>query len=192
VQPGPTASIGGCFVCFAADDRAFAAAVLMCSGRVVGHALVTGRARVSYAPGLLALREGALLELAVRGLPQLPDLVLVNATGRDHPRRFGLASHLGMVLGVPTVGVTHRPLLARGAWPPADLGARAPLILDGEVVGAWVRTRAGVRPVTAHAGWLTSADTAAAVTLRTATRARTPEPLRRAREIARRARGRHR
>jgi deoxyribonuclease V len=191
-QPEPAASIGGCFVCFAADERAFAGAALLRSGRVLGHALVTGQAPVPYQPGLLALREGALLERALRRLPEPPDLVLVNATGRDHPRGFGLAAHLGMVLGLPTVGVTDRPLLARGGWPPAERGTSAPLTLAGEVVGAWVRTRGGVRPVAAHAGWLTSAETAVAVTLRTATRARTPEPLRRARETARRARGRHR
>jgi deoxyribonuclease V len=191
-EPEPAASIGGCFVCFAADDRAFAGAALMHSGRLVGHALVTGQARVPYQPGLLALREGALLERAVRRLPARPDLLLVNGTGRDHPRWFGLAAHLGMILGLPTVGITNRPLLASGGWPAAGRGAHAPLVLEGQVVGAWVRTRADIRPVAAHAGWLTSAETAAAVTLRTATRARTPEPLRQARQAARRARGRHR
>src|SRR5436305_1869658 len=81
-----------------------------------------GPAGAAYEPGLLALRAGRLLEDAVRRLPRSPDVLLVNATGRDHPRRAGLALQLGAVLGVPTVGVTHRPLLAAGEWPADEIG----------------------------------------------------------------------
>jgi deoxyribonuclease V len=92
------------------------------------------------------------------------------------------------VLGVPTVGVTHRPLLAESDWPASPKGESAPLVLDGEQVGAWVRRRAGVRPVAAHPAWRTDIDTAFAVVLRTGGSHRTPEPLRRARRLARLAR----
>ena len=112
-------------------------------------------------------------------------MLLVNATGRDHPRGAGLALHLGAVLDLPTVGVTHRPLLAAGDWPPDETGAMAPLELKGEAVGAWVRTRAGTRPLAVHAGWRTDPGTAAAVVLAASAGARTPEPLRQARRIAR-------
>ena len=99
-----------------------------------------------------------------------------------------MALHLGAVLDLPTVGVTHRPLLAEGEWPAEPKGEAAPLVLDGEQVGARVRRRAGVRPVTAHPAWRTDIETAVAVVLRTAGSHRTPEPLRRARRLARLAR----
>jgi deoxyribonuclease V len=185
---GPVERVGGCFVCFergpagpgAAGDHAWA-------GAAVGKetVVVQGTAGAVYEPGLLALREGPLLEAAVRALPRLPDLVLVDATGRDHPRRAGLALHLGAVLDVPTVGVTHRPLLAAGDWPEDEHGARSPLVLEGELVGYWLRTRAGTRPLAVHPGWRTGPDMAVAVVLGCVQRWRTPEPLRRARQAAR-------
>jgi deoxyinosine 3'endonuclease (endonuclease V) len=176
----PGARIGGVFVCFArggtgpghAGDPAWAAACV--DGESV---VVPGRAGAPYEPGLLALREGPLLEAALRALPAQPDVVVVDATGRDHPRRAGLALHLGAVLGLPTVGVTHRPLVAEGDWPADERGARSALVLEGELVGYWLRTRAGTRPLAVHAAWRTDPDTAAEVILSTS-RARTPEPLR--------------
>jgi deoxyribonuclease V len=148
---------------------------------------VAGRAAAPYEPGLLALREGALLEAAGGALAEPPEVLLVDATGRDHPRRAGLALHLGAVLDVPTVGVTHRPLVAEGPWPPDERGARSPLLLDDELVGYWLRTRPGTRPLAAHAAWRTDAEAAAGVVL-AASRLRTPEPLRQARRRARDAR----
>jgi deoxyribonuclease V len=119
-------------------------------------------------------------------------VLIVTATGRDHPRRAGLAVHLGAVLGLPTVGVTTRPLVAQGAWPPDQRGGRAPLLLGGEVVGCWVRTRAGAKPVAVHAAWQTDAPDAVQVVLAATRRARTPQSLRRARTLARTGRARNR
>ena len=119
--------------------------------------------------------------------PLVPDadVLMVDATGRDHPRRAGLALHLGERLGLPSIGVTHRPLVARGDEPDDADGATSPLTLDQEQVARWVRTVAGVRPVVAHAAWRTDAQVAAEVVLRTRAGARTPEPLRQARRVAR-------
>ena len=186
----PQARVGGVFVCFVrgesgagqAGDAAWAAA---CVAR--DTTLVRGRSGAPYEAGLLALREGPLLEAAVRSLPDLPDVLLVDATGRDHPRGAGLALHLGAILELPTVGVTHRPLVAEGDWPADARGARTPLLLDGGLVACWVRTRAGTRPLAVHAAWRTDPDAAANVVL-SVSRARTPEPLRRARRRAREAR----
>jgi len=166
----------------------WAGAAVAVDRRIVGRAVARGRAEAAYEPGHLALREGLLLEAAVRALPNLPDVVLVNATGRDHPRGAGLALHLGAVLALPTVGVTHRPLLARGEWPPDQQGARSPLVLDGNAVGCWLCTRAHARPLAVHPGWRTDLDAACAVVLAALGRVRTPEPLREARRVARRAR----
>jgi len=174
----PGAAIGGTFGASAGEDgpdRIWAAAVLG-----PASAVVRGETGAPYEAGYLALREGEWLERAVRALPRLPDVLLVNATGRDHPRRAGLALHLGAVLDVPTVGVTDRPLLAR-----VQGGG---LVLDGEAVGLLVRTRPGARPVCAHAAWRTDAATAAEVVRAAAGGSRTPEPIRLARFLARSAR----
>jgi deoxyribonuclease V len=198
--------VGGCFVCFArgivgpgdAGDLAVAAAVLMGGRRELARAVVCGRADAPYRPGLLALREGPLLAAAVRalitktstvGVRGGPAVILVNASGRDHPRRAGLATQLGAVLDLPTVGVTNRPLLATGDWPADVAGATAPLRLDGDgaggLVGYWLRTRQGSKPLVVHAAWRTDPQTAVQVVRAATWRVRTPEVLRRARTAAR-------
>jgi deoxyribonuclease V len=197
-HPAQTSSlaIGACAIvferglagCGARGDQAWAAAAVLLRRRVVAESTVTGAAAAPYVAGLLALREGPCLEAAVRALPVAPDALLVDATGVDHPRRAGLALHLGAVTDLPTVGVTHRPLLARGAWPEDVRGAHSPLILDGDVVGAWLRTRRGARPVAVHPGWRTTLTDAIEVVSASALGHRTPEALRHARHRARIAR----
>lgn len=211
---GP-AAVGGCFVAFAdltpEGERAWAAAVVWrAQGEnprsadralrrqsglprqaqdVDAQTVVSGVVSPSYSPGLLALRQGRLLDEAVRSLPTPPDVLLVDATGLDHPRRAGLAVHLGAALGLPTVGVTHRSLLAHGELPESVRGARSAVFLDDEVVGYWVTTRTHARPVLAHAGWRTTAETAADLVLVASTEgARTPVPIQEARRVAREAR----
>ena len=134
-----------------------------------------------------------MLDAALRALIAAPvdlDVVLVDATGRDHPRRAGLALQLGAALGLPTVGVTHRPLLATGPEPADEVGASAELVLDGEIVGRWLRVHRGVRPLAVHAAWRTDDVAAVDTVLRVTAEARTPEPLRLARTAAREARSR--
>jgi deoxyribonuclease V len=178
-----------------AGEPCRAAAVLLAGREPVAEAVERGVTGAPYVAGLLGLRCGPLLERAVRALPRPPDVLLVDATGRDHPRRAGLALHLGAALGVPTVGVTNRALLATFEAPPEQRGASSPLRVGPELVGYAVRTRPGAHPVLAHAAWRTSPETARDVVLRCAGSRRTPEPLRRARALARIARavdeGRH-
>jgi deoxyribonuclease V len=190
-RPSDQAVIGGCFVCSpraksgagAAGDSLWAAATAAGS-----TAVVAAEAGAPYRPGLLALREGPALEAAVRALDQPPDALLVDGTGRDHPRRAGLALHLGSALDLPTVGVTHRPLLAEGSWPDDEPAARSPLLLEGERVGYWLRTRRGTRPLAVHAAWQTEPETAVEIVLAAVFGHRAPEPLRQARRAAREAR----
>jgi deoxyribonuclease V len=190
-QPDDDPLIGACFVCSprgksgqgAPGDPLWAAATASDA-----TAVIKARAGAPYRAGLLALREGPALEAAVRALEQVPDVLLVDGTGRDHPRRAGLALQLGSVLDLPTVGVTHRPLLADGPWPDDERGARSSIVLDGAVVGYWVRTRPGTRPLVVHAAWRTDPETAVWVVLSSLTGLRAPEPLRRARRAAREAR----
>jgi deoxyribonuclease V len=187
--------VAGCFICFGAPkgdyataERAWAAASHFAGKRPLETSIASGDVAHPYEPGFLALREGRLLERAINQLTQDPEVLLVNATGRDHPRRAGLALHLGAALDIPTVGVTDRPLVADGADPPEGRGATARLVVDDEVVGYRLRSRAGARPICVHAAWRTDPDTALEVAMRTLRRARTPQPLRRARRAARLAR----
>jgi deoxyribonuclease V len=189
--------VAGCFACLprgesgagAVGDPVWAAAAEYRGRQCVGRASARCTAGGRYLPGLLALRVGPALEAVVRALPEAADVLIVDATGYDHPRRAGLAVHLGAVLGMPTIGVTHRALLAAGDWPPDERSAVSPLLLDGDIVGYWLRSRTGRRPVAVHAGWQTDAATAVRVVL-SVTRHRTPTPLREARRMARVARAR--
>src|SRR5215218_9413910 len=149
-QSAPRPRVAGCVVCFArgVSRRGWAGAALMrADRRVIGTAVVRGEAGAPYEPGLLALREGRLLEAAVRALPGEPEVVIANATGRDHPRGAGLALNLGAALDLPSVGVTDRPLLAVGADPGPKRGATSPLLLEGAEVACLLRTRVGARPL---------------------------------------------
>lgn len=169
-------------------DPAWAGAAVVRAARVEASAVLAGQAGAPYEPGLLALREGPLLEAAVASLGERLDVLLVDATGRDHPRRAGLALQLGAVLDVPTVGVTHRPLVAEGEWPRDERGARSPLRIGDEIVGHWLRTKAGTRPLAVHAAWRTGPEVAVEVVLASVGAQRTPAPLREARRLARTAR----
>lgn len=187
--------VAACFAVFergqagpgAAGDAAWLGAAIFRRKRCLGRATSVGSSGWAYLPGLLALRVGAPLQAVVRVLPMRPDVLLVDATGRDHPRRCGLAVQLGAMLDIPTVGVTHRTLLAHGDWPGTERGAASPLSLNGEVVGYWLRTRQGRRPVAVHAGWRTDAALAKRIVLASCQH-RTPRPLREARRLARHTR----
>ncbi|HTP51976.1 MAG TPA: endonuclease V [Anaeromyxobacteraceae bacterium] len=192
-QPSRAPLLGACAVVSGPagrEDALWAAALLFSSGETMATATAAARTAEPFRAGRLALREGPVLEAAVRALARRPDVLLVAAAGRDHPLRAGLALHVGALLDLPTVGVTDRPLLATGEEPGAERGAVAPLRLGGEVVASWVRTRGGARPVVAHAAWRTSAETASEVVLESSRTGRWPEPIRAARRLARDMRAR--
>ena len=195
LDPG-TMRIGGCWVCFPRGlvgrgtdhDPAWCAAVIMFEGRVVEQQMISGTAAAPYVPGLMALRLGPLMEQAVRALSLGPDLLLLDATARDHPRGAGLALHVGAELDIATIGVTHRPLVASGEWPSDRRAATSPLRIGDSMVGCWLRTQPGVRPLAIHPGWRIDLATAVEVIAMLTSRRRTPDPLRRARQLARRTR----
>lgn len=186
--PARALRVGACAVVFGRagqDGVGWAAAVVGEAGRTIATATRVARIDAPFQAGQLALREGPVLEAVVRALAARPDVLLVGAAGRDHPRRAGLALHLGAVLDLPTVGVTDDPLLAAGDEPDRAWSSRAPLRAGGEVVAYAVRTRGGARPLVAHAAWRTSAEVAAEVMLGSCALARWPEPMRAARMLAR-------
>jgi deoxyribonuclease V len=192
-RPTGRFEVGACYVCFVqaqpgtgqAEDVGWAAAAFSAELAVTSAVSPAG-----YEAGMLALREGPLLEAAVRALPTLPDVLLVDATGRDHPRRAGLALQLGAVLDVPSVGITDRPLLSHGEEPEPERGSASPLEIDGEKVGYLLRTKRDARPICVHAAWRTMPETALEIVLSVTGQMRTPEPMRAARSAARLARAR--
>ncbi|MDE0201797.1 MAG: deoxyribonuclease V [Rhodospirillaceae bacterium] len=178
--------VAGVDAAFADGGRVIRAAAVMLDfpGLVqTGDALIERPTAFPYVPGLLSFREVPALLEALGQLPQMPDLILCDGHGYAHPRRFGLACHLGLWLDVPTIGVAKsrltgahdEPGSARGdvAWLLADGGAR-----PGERIGAVLRTREKVKPVYVSAGHRVSLRTAVALTLACATRYRLPEPTR--------------
>ncbi|NJP65770.1 deoxyribonuclease V, partial [Streptomyces spiramenti] len=165
-----------------ARDLVAAAVVVLdaASLEVVAEATAVGPVSFPYVPGLLAFREVPAVLRALDRLAVAPDLVVCDGYGLAHPRRFGLACHLGVVTGLPTIGVAKSPFVFRHDEPGAERGASSPLLDGDEEVGRALRTRAGVRPVFVSAGHRVGLDTACAHVMRSTPRYRQPEPIRRA------------
>ncbi len=160
-------------------SRAWAAVVLVSvpDGRVLETATAVGRPTFPYVPGFLSFREGPLILEAFRRLSRRPDLVVFDGQGIAHPRGIGLASHLGVLLGLPSVGCAKSRLVGEHAEPGARRGDWAPLRIDGRVVGAVLRTREGVKPVYVSQGHRVGLRQAIRSVL-AVTRFRVPEPIR--------------
>lgn len=137
-----------------------------------------------YIPGLLSFRELAAVREALDGLSRRPDLVLCDGQGIAHPRRLGIAAHLGAVTGLTSIGVAKSRLTGGYAEPGEDKGARAALMEGEERIGTVLRSRARVRPLFVSPGHGIGHDPAAAWTLACCTRYRLPEPVRAADRLA--------
>lgn len=133
-----------------------------------------------YVPGLLSFREAPALLAAVERLRVPFDLLFCDAHGYAHPRRFGLACHLGVLLGRPTVGVAKSRLIGTHAEPGPEPGAWTPLLDAGEPIGAVLRTRAGARPVYVSTGYRIGLPSAIQLTLAVCDGYRIPRPTREA------------
>ncbi|MCS0637985.1 endonuclease V [Streptomyces sp. LP05-1] len=193
-EPGPAPGTGlvtGVDVAYDDDrDLVAAAAVVLDAGTldVVAEATAVGRVAFPYVPGLLAFRELPAVLAALAALPAGPGLVVCDGYGRAHPRRFGLASHLGVLTGLPVLGVAKNPFTFTHGPLGEHRGAAAPLLAgDGEEVGRALRTREGVKPVYVSAGHRVTLDNACAHTLRLTPRYRLPETTRRADALCRAA-----
>jgi len=166
-------------------SRAFAAGALMevASGTVLQIVSAEVAAHFPYVPGLLSFREVPALEVALEKLAQSPDLVICDGQGIAHPRRFGLACHVGVLYDLPTIGCAKTRLTGEGATPAAARGSRAPLVDVGRTVGAVLRTQNGVKPVYVSPGHRVSLETACDWTLALCRQYRIPEPIRVADQI---------
>ncbi|MEV0844657.1 endonuclease V [Streptomyces sp. NPDC049954] len=173
-----------------ARDLVAAAAVVLdaSSLAVVDTATAVDRVSFPYVPGLLAFREVPAVRAALDRLSADPGLVVCDGYGLAHPRRFGLASHLGVLTGLATIGVAKNPFTFTYEAPGEERGAASALRDEaGEEVGRALRTRTGVKPVYVSVGHRTSLDTACAHTLALTPRYRLPETTRRADALCRQA-----
>lgn len=168
------------------DDRSQAAVVVATfpDFRVVEIARAARPTPFPYVPGLLSFREGPVIEEAFGKLGTEPDLFLFDGNGIAHPRRMGIASHMGLWLGRPTVGCGKTRLTGRHDPVPPEKGAWAPLIDKGETVGAALRTRAGTNPVFVSPGHLCDLAGAIDLVMRCSPKFRLPEPVRLAHNAA--------
>ncbi len=193
-EPLPPAPrlIGGADVSFNLYGKTFWGGVVVCDAAdgfsVVDSSVVRMEVDFPYIPGLLGFREVPVLAEAFSRLRIRPEVTIVDAQGTAHPRGFGAACHLGVNLDVPAVGCAKsllcgkvdEPALARGAW--------SPIRLDGDTIGAALRTRKGVKPVFVSPGHRADLPSSLALVLACAPRYRLPEPTRLAHRLVNEAR----
>lgn len=183
VVPGPgpkdPRTVAGLDVAYDGDRLAAAVVVLDAHDlSVLDTAVVLGTPAFPYVPGLFAFREVPALLDALEKLTVRPEVLICDGHGLAHPRRFGLASHLGVLTGLPSFGVGKTRLL--GDWAPVGeaRGSRSALVDGGEEVGAVLRTQSGVKPVFVSVGNQMDIDGACMLTLALSPRYRLPETTR--------------
>ncbi|MFB3909524.1 MAG: deoxyribonuclease V [Candidatus Eisenbacteria bacterium] len=178
--------VAGCDV---AGDRDSVHAVVVLldlrSRRVIEQVEASLPGGFPYIPGLLSFREIPVLLEAFAKLSGTPDAVLCDGQGRAHPRRFGLASHLGVLLDVPSVGVAKSRLIGEAREPGARRGCSTRLLDQGEVIGRLLRSRDATRPLYVSVGHRITLDDAVRLVLRMGGGYRLPEPTRQADRIVR-------
>ncbi|MFZ5602309.1 MAG: deoxyribonuclease V [Pseudomonadota bacterium] len=179
--------IGGVDVGFEDGNRVTRAALVVLSYpdlQVVERQLAKIPTAFPYVPGLLSFREMPAILQAYSRLNQKPDLLLCDGQGIAHPRRLGIASHLGLWLDLPTIGVAKKKLVGQHEAVPDTKGAWVPLQDKGETIGAVLRSRQGVLPLYVSPGHRVSQAGAVDWVLRCLTRYRLPEPTRQAHKLA--------
>lgn len=180
-------TVAGCDISFARGDRAYAACVVLDSKnmKVLRQRTVPVKLRFPYIPTFLAFRELEGMLKAVEGLDA--DVYMVGAQGLAHPRRAGLACHLGVTLNKPTLGVAKGKLCGSAEAPRRERGAYSLLRDDERIIGAVLRTQPSGRPVYVSVGHKLSLKTAIRIALETTRGRRLPEPLRAAHDLATKA-----
>ncbi len=184
---GPVRYVAGTDVGFEQNNRIARGAVCVLRFpelKRIDYALARGPTPFPYIPGLLSFRELPVLLEAFSLLHQMPDLVLCDGQGLAHPRRFGIACHLGVLTGLPTIGVAKSRLIGRHEEPGTERGSWTELVDKKEVIGAVLRTRSGVNPVYVSSGHRVSLASAVEWVLAVSPRFRLPETTRQAHKLA--------
>jgi deoxyribonuclease V len=172
-----------------ADELIAAVVVLRLPGLVtVAETWVIRRTRYPYVPGLLTFREAPAMLAAFKQLRSRWDAAIFDGQGRAHPRGMGLAAHIGLWLDAPTIGCAKSRLIGEATEPGPAPGDRAPLMFDGGVVGAVLRTRGNVKPVFVSAGHKSNLADSIRLVMACCAGYRVPEPIRRAHALVTRLR----
>ena len=148
--------------------------------RIVETASVRSTAKFPYVPGLLSFRETPSFLECWEKLKTKPDVLMLDGQGLAHPRRFGIACHIGLLLDLPTIGCAKSILVGKHEELGLEAGSNVPLIDKNEIVGATLRTKNKVTPVYISAGHLMDLTSAIDLTMRSVTKYRQPEPTRQA------------
>jgi deoxyribonuclease V len=178
--------VGAADVTFLGAKEVVAAGIVvfdLASRSVVEERTAVCRVRFPYVPGYLAFREGPAVLAAWDALSRRPDVMLFDGHGAAHPRGVGIASHMGVLLSVPSVGCAKKRLVGVHEEPGPRKGDTAPLTRDGETVGAAVRTRARVKPVFVSPGHLADLPSSISLVLALCSRYRIPDPARRSHQL---------
>ncbi|OPY38370.1 MAG: Endonuclease V [Methanoregula sp. PtaU1.Bin051] len=185
IDTGEIRHIAGADAAYSGDKIFAAVVVLTFPGlKPVETACSMQEIPFPYIPGLLSFREGPAIVDAWSRLKTLPDVLFVNGHGYAHPKRFGIASHLGVVLDIPSVGVAQHLLTGTAEMPCPDKGSATPIIDENEIIGMAVRTVTGSKPVFVSVGHRADLAQAVDLALRTASRHRLTEPIRQADRLA--------
>lgn len=152
--------------------------------KIVEQAVATREGVFPYIPGLLSFREGPLVIDALAKLKTRPDVLIFDGQGYAHPRRLGLACHLGLYLDIPSVGCAKSRLIGAFDEPGQEMGDRSPLMDHGEVVGVALRTRPKTNPLFISRGWKIDLPTSVELVLRCLRGYRLPETTRAADALA--------
>jgi deoxyribonuclease V len=187
-EPGYVAGVDAAF----SDDKVFAAA---CLYRFPELVLLEERSAVRrlsfpYVPGYLAFREGPAIIAALELLPRRPDLILVDGQGIAHPRGMGIASYLGVLSGIPSIGCAKSRLIGEYDEPGREKGDWSPLRFENKTIGAVLRTRENTRPLFISPGHKIDLDSSIRLALACTGAFRIPEPLRCADMISRKIKNR--
>lgn len=184
---GPLRSVAGVDVGFERAGQITRAAVAVLafpSLEPVAHSIARLPTAFPYIPGLLSFRELPAVLKALEGLAEQPDMFLCDGQGIAHPRRFGIACHLGVLTGSPSIGVGKSRLTGEHGPVPGRRGSWCPLYDSDEVIGAVLRTRKGVKPIYVSIGHRVCLETAVDIVMRCTTRYKLPETTRMAHNLA--------
>ena len=179
--------VAGVDIGFEADGKITRAAVAVLDAQsleMVDHVLIRLPTSFPYIPGLLSFREAPAALEAIKALRISPDLLLVDGQGIAHPRRFGIACHLGLLTDIPAIGVAKSRLIGKHEEPPQERGAWTPLLDGSDLIGVALRSRISTKPLYISTGHRISLEKSIAWVMHCTTRFRIPETTRKAHWLA--------
>ena len=178
-----TKLIAGADVSYSLKDQLFFAAIVILRYPdliEIESAVARGKVTFPYVPGFLTFREAPVLLKAFEKIKHRPDVVMFDGQGIAHPRSVGVATHLGIILNIPTIGCAKSRLIGNHNLVPEDRGATVPLKINNKIIGAVVRTRSKVKPIYISPGYKITLNESVDIVLKTSPKYRIPEPTRKA------------